>query len=242
VSDVMNRPFCIKMVLKNVIYISYLVPLENVRPFIPALLPLAIVERNSVFVSVVIIRCTRVHLKFVPIPQFDYYQFNVRTYVTDPYTGRQAVYFLKSGVTSSLISQFTRPFGLSWQHIDLITYIEESNDYTHFDVKGYWNGDVSVHINSEKPADFTVEPFSSTNEAVNYLIRPLIGFYQWGNRTGRFEIRHPEVSPDVMKLDFLNICMLEEMSIFRSTNLLIPHNVFHVREAQFSIYLPPRRI
>ncbi|MEJ2740274.1 MAG: DUF2071 domain-containing protein [Dehalococcoidia bacterium] len=112
------------MLLNNVVYVSYMLPAKRILPLVPDKLSLALVDGEKAFLSIVILRCRDVHLASFPFPRFDYYQLNVRTYVIDPYTGNQAVYFLKSGVTALPISTATRVFGLSWQHIKLTVETE----------------------------------------------------------------------------------------------------------------------
>jgi hypothetical protein len=236
-----NKLLCVRMTLNNVIYISYLLPFERVRPLVPAILPLAVIDGGFVFVSVVVIHCSGVHLRYVPVPRFDYNQFNIRTYVIDPSTGKQAVYFIKSGVTSIPVSKATDIFSLSWQHIGLNICMDHTDDRhpERYRIEGEWNGGISIEVEEKQTSEISLQPFTTMESAVNYLVRPLTGFYQKSKRTGKFNISHPEVFPRMMQLKALKIDMLEEMQILSVGELLQPHNILYVPEAQFTIYLPP---
>jgi hypothetical protein len=86
----------IKMDLHNLLYVSYLVPVDRIRLLVPSELKLASFN-HKVFVSIVAMQCRRVHLFDLKWPSLSYDQLNLRTYVIDPKTGKPAVYFFKSG-------------------------------------------------------------------------------------------------------------------------------------------------
>ena len=241
---IINRMCCIKMLLNNVVYVSYMVPAERIFHLVPDKLPLAMVDGDKAFISIVLLRCRDVHLASLPFPRFDYYQLNVRTYVIDPHTGNQAVYFLKSGVTSFPVSIATRIFGLSWQYIKLIVNVENGDNRVplSYDITGEWEGEIEIHTQRNMSGDVDMSPFISMESAVNYLVRPLIGFYRWGNGVGRFRIRHPEVYPEIMKLGFFQFPVLDELNVLKADELLEPHSVLHIAEARFTIYLPPEKV
>ena len=89
----------VEMSLHHVLYVSYLVPESRVRQLVPEALPLAVVERDNVFISVVILQSTRVRLSSLPFPKFTYNQVNIRTYVLDPHSGQHAVFFALNPIT-----------------------------------------------------------------------------------------------------------------------------------------------
>jgi hypothetical protein len=66
----------VEMSLHHVLYVSYLVPESRVRGLVPESLTLAVVERDSVFVSVVILRSAGVRLSSLPFLKFNYNQVN----------------------------------------------------------------------------------------------------------------------------------------------------------------------
>lgn len=117
--DVSNRILGVRMTLNNVLYISYAALAKKLRKLVPEPLELATKGNGMAFVSVVILRSTRVRLRLLPFLRFSYNQLNIRTYVIDPLSGQNTVYFLHSGVTSAFISRVTRISGIPWQFIDL---------------------------------------------------------------------------------------------------------------------------
>ena len=240
----MKKVFRIKMLLNNVVYVSYMLPAKRILPLVPDKLPLALVDGEKAFISIVILRCRDVHLASIPFPRFDYYQLNLRTYVIDPSTGNQAVYFLKSGVTSLPVSTTTRVFGLAWQHIKLTIDIENGNKQNQFSyfVKGEWESEIELHIKRNKTGNVDLSPFVTMESAVNYLVRPLIGFYRWKGNVGRFEIRHPEVHPVTLYLNSFRFGLLDRSTLLEPDELIRPHSVLFVPEARFTIYLPPERM
>jgi len=231
----------VEMLLRHVLYVSYLVPASRLRPIVPDILPLAIVEGDSGFVSVVILRSTRVRLSSLPLPRFDYSQINVRTYVTDPQSGNQAVYFLKSGVTSAIISLLTRAIGVPWERIECAVNvrIDEQLHYTAYEAFGQWGGDFSIKAEEAMMPPTSMLPFKDTESAIDYLVRPLTGFFAHNERVGRFSIWHPDVKPRAGIIKGFHFPLLNSMNVVDETMTHEPHSVLLVPEARFHIYMPP---
>jgi hypothetical protein len=238
--SIMNRLLCVRMTLDNVLYISYAVPATELRKLVPEPLQLVTVGKDLAFISVVILRSTKVRLRLLPFLHFNYNQLNIRTYVIDPVTGQHAVYFLFSGVTSSFISIATRMLGIPWQFIDLgidVNSFEKPDSYL---ASGNWLG--HYYIKSQRLLVDSKEPpfFENRKAAVDFLIRPLIGFIGDNRRLGRFNIQHPDTEPQswhLTELDFplfMDLCMIDDLKN--------PHSVFFLPTADFSIYLPPKTI
>jgi hypothetical protein len=240
----LSRLMRVQMELRHVLYLNYLVPAPRVRPLVPELLPLAIVDLNRVFVSVVILRSEGVRATLLPFPCFNYNQINVRTYVIDPQSGKQAVCFLKSGVTSALVSFLTRTIGIPWQHIALDMKVEtdEVTNYASYEIAGNWDGEFSVKVQGTPLPPLQISPFDDTESAVNYLVRPLIGFFGKGDEATRFGIRHPEINPCAGSLSSIHFPFLNSLNIIEEKEIGNPQSVLFVPEAQFYIYLPPTRV
>ena len=62
----MRKIMRVEMALNHVFYISYLVPESRVRGIVPEVLPLSVVDRDNIFVSVVILQSARVRLSSLP--------------------------------------------------------------------------------------------------------------------------------------------------------------------------------
>jgi hypothetical protein len=238
--SIISRLFCVKMTLRDVIYISYALPTRTLRPLVPDILPLATVEGDVAFISLVILRSTKVRLAAFPLLKFDYNQFNIRTYVVDPVSGRSGVYFIKSGITSRLISMVTNTIGIPWQLIEVTTDVKMNDGSRSVSVYGNWEGPFSIR--TQYKAGLTVlQPFfRDTKSAVDFLIRPLVGFAGDDRRLSRFTIQHPEVKPENWSLLELDCPIFQKLVTIE--NLRKPHSVFYLPTADFSIFLPPRRI
>lgn len=228
------------MNLRDVLYISYAVDAERLSKLLPEPLQLAMVGEDTAFISIVVLRSTQVRLKPLQLPRFNYNQLNIRTYVIDPVSGEHAVYFIKSGVTSRFISLATRTSGIPWQLIDLetkINMVESKNSYT---ASGNWEGEFSIKVK-----DFIAEPrrtpfFTNDEAAVDFLVRPLIGFVGDNRKLGRFTIDHPEVKPGHRTLTELDFPLFTNLGVVDGLSNL--HSVLFLPTADFSIYLPPKRI
>ena len=238
--SIISRMFCVKMSLRDVIYISYALPVRTLRPLVPDILPLATVESDVAFISLVILRSTKVRLAAFPLLKFYYNQFNIRTYVVDPVSGRFGVYFIKSGITSRLISLVTNTIGIPWQFIDLTTDTKMTEGSKSISVYGNWEGTFSLKTKYKADAKVLPPFFKDTKSAVDFLIRPLVGFAGDDRQLSRFTIQHPEVEPENWYLLELDCPLFQKLVTIE--DLRRPHSVFYLPIADFSIFLPPRRI
>jgi hypothetical protein len=230
----------VRMTLRDVLYISYALPAERMRTLVPDNLTLATARDDMSFISIVALRSTQVRLSLMPFLRFDYQQLNIRTYVVDPVSGKHAVYFIRSGVTSRFISLVTRMAGIPWQYIDMETEVNLRNKTDSYMAFGNWAEDFSFKAQAcssdrEKPSFF-----ENRKSAVDFLIRPLIGFVGDNRRLGRFTIQHPEVEPQSWHLTELDFSLFTNLDVV--DELSNPHSVFYLPTTDFSIYLPPTRI
>jgi hypothetical protein len=234
----------VEMSLHHVLYISYLVPELRVRQLVPEELPLAVVGRDKVFVSVVILQSSKVRLSSIPFPRFRYNQVNIRTYVLDPYSRQQAVFFIRSGVTSSVISLLTRSVGIPWQHIstELETSADSKGEYLSYKVDGVWDQPFSLVAEEEPDFPSRISPFEDVNIAINYLVRPLIGFFGQKGKARSFRIWHSDVRPRGGLLKHIDFPLLKPLDLLDETAISKPDSVLIVPNAYFYIYMPPERI
>ena len=236
----MNRLLCVRMTLNNVLYITYAVPAIKMQKLVPEPLKLATICEGVAFVSIVILRSTRVRLRIIPFLRFSYNQINIRTYVIDPLSGQNAVYFIRSGVTSAFISQVTRISGIPWQFIDLNINVNSHEETGSYLARGNWRDNYSIQSQTSSYDVKEISYFENKIDAVNFLIRPLIGFIGNNRRLGRFEIQHPEVEPELWLLTELDFPLFSDSGVVDEPNK--PHSVFFLPTADFSIYLPPKKI
>jgi hypothetical protein len=234
----------VEMSLCHVLYISYLVTASRLRHLVPEMLPLAVVGKNEVFVSIVVLQSFGVHLSYLPFPRFTYNQINLRTYVIDPHSRRQAVFFLKSGVTSPAVSRLTRSIGIPWQRIglSLATDIDNQAHYRSYRVSGGWGERFSLSATESPSLPESVSPFADMESAVDYLVRPLIGFFGQKGGVGRFKIWHAEVKPRAASVEDLRFPLFDSLRIVDQGRIQKPDSVLLVPEARFYIYMPPSRL
>jgi hypothetical protein len=236
-----NRATRIEMLLRNVLYVSYSLPASYLRSLIPASLPLRLVGEDRGFLSIVIISCQNVHSGVLPFPRFNYNQLNLRTYVLNPESGRPAVYFLKSGVTSPVISALTRQIGIPWQKIkcEIQNSVDERNQLLEFRSTGYWQNSFKIIAGRDLSPPENVPLFDNVPSAVDFLIRPLEGYFYNGVRLGHITIQHPDITPQFGILKLLDFPLLNETINTRDLVPEKPHSVFFVEKAHFFIFMPP---
>jgi len=229
----------VEMILRHVLYVSYFVPASRVRPLVPDVLPLAIVGRDGAFVSVVIMQSTGVRFTPLPFLRFTYSQVNLRTYVTDPHSGNQAVYFLNSGVTSLPISLLVRTIHIPWEHIsfDLKVKSDDHRHYVSYEASGHWRRDFSITAEETTMPLAQMPPFSDTQAAIDYLVRPLLGFFTHHGQLRRVSIRHQEVTPLAGQVHRFHFPILDSLNVVEKAMIESPHSVFFVPCARFYIYM-----
>lgn len=242
--DLIHRLMRIDMALEHVLYLTYEVPATVLRPFVPASLPLATAGDCRAFLSVVLLRCSRVHAACFPLLQFAYRQINIRTYVKDPVSGKPAVYFLHSAVTSPVISVMTRIIGLPWEraNLDLNVAIPEEKSGFCYEATGHHQGDIVVQASDLEPLPAAMPPFANAQAAVTFLIFPLTGFFGSKGRVRGVHIEHAVLHPQRLTLREIKLPRLIDMTLLQESNMIRPHSVLYVAEANFRIYLPARTV
>lgn len=238
-NNIWSRLLSVRMVLRDVVYITYAVPAKMLQPLVPNALQLATVADHIAFISLVVLRSTRVRLNSFPILRFNYNQFNIRTYVIDPVSRKSAVYFIRSGVTSRFISLATNTIGIPWERIDLKIEFSSGKEPGNIKISGEWDGCFSIKVQADADPLELPSFFQDRKSVIDFLIRPLTGFSGDSRRLVRFTIQHPEVQPENWTLKELNCPLLTNLV---EIDLSKSHSVFFLPTADFSIFLPPERI
>jgi hypothetical protein len=239
-----RRFMTVEMYLRDLLYVSYLVPGPLVRPLVPAQLKLALVDDEHVFVSLVIFRGKTTALSLLPSPRFPFDQVNVRTYVIDPVTGRPAVYFVNCGISDGLITFLYRLLsGMPVEHIPYsITPAQDSDTrYIEYAVAGNWHGEFSLSVRESEPALEGLAPFATVQDAVDYLIDPLVGFYGPDGALKRLEVFHPPLVPRVGELKTASFPYLGALGLVAPDAVTHPHNILLIPATPFLIHLPAQR-
>lgn len=238
--DIWSRLLCVRMILRDVIYVTYALPAKMLKPLVPNALQLATVGSDTAFISLVALRCNRVRLSAFPLFTFNYNQFNIRTYVIDPISEKSAVYFVRSGVTSRFISLTTNAIGIPWKYIKFTAAFSNSQGIRSSSISGDWEGHFAFKVEAEAKSPELPSFFVNWKSTVDFLVRPLIGFSGDGRRLVRFTIHHPEVQPESWSLVKLDHPLFNKL--VRVDDIRKPHSVFYMPEAEFSIFMPPQRI
>lgn len=222
----------VKMGLESLVYISYLVPAGRVRHFVPRVLPLASDEGGNVYVSFVAMKCRNVRLSGIPWPRFNYDQLNLRTYVSEPQTGTPAVYFLKSGVSMGIVPLITRLMGIPWEKISFNMDARSRQVYRAW---GSWLGQIDFEIGSRGGE-------ALQEQVVRHLTGPMMGFMGGEGKLRRFRINHRSLEVQEAVLNYIRFPLPVEEGLISETQSQKPDSVLMVPEAEFTVYLPPRRV
>ncbi|MEN6622238.1 MAG: DUF2071 domain-containing protein [Smithella sp.] len=219
----------INMELYNLLFISYLVPADRIRPLVPTELALSSLN-NKVFISAVAMQCRMVHLFNLTWPGFNYDQLNLRTYVIDPETGDPAVYFFRSAVSSRIIPAATLIIGIPWTHISFNLLTECSANETFYRAVGNWNGDIDILMRSSLIRN-------SQDAVIKHITEPLVGFTGRGQNLKRIVITHNVLDVRFLSLMEIKFNLPVKDGLLDASELNKPDSVLIVPQTKFSIFI-----
>jgi hypothetical protein len=229
-----KRFMSVEMLLSDMLYVSYLVPGSRVRPLVPDSLPLATVDGTHVFVSLVIFRGKTAALSLLPSPRFPF----------DPVTGKPAVYFVNCGISNGLITFLYRLVsGMPVEHIpySIAPKQDTKGRYLEYAASGNWYGEFSLTVTEVSPKLAGLAPFATVQEAIDYLIDPLVGFYGPAEKVKRLEVFHPPLVPRVGEIAEASFPYLAKLGLVDPQDVIRPHNILLIPRTPFLIYLPAKR-
>lgn len=233
------------MQLEDMLYVNYLVPGGRIAALLPGELKPAVVDEGKVFLSLVIFRGNTRKAFRIPAPPVPFDQVNIRTYVVDPRSGKTAVYFIKCGIRGRFITFMYKALsGMPVEHCPFRITAEacKGRDYGSYRVEGRWHGPLSIAAAESSPALTSLDPFGSVEEALQYLLDPLAGFYQaWGSLR-RLEIFHEPLKPIVCRATHVSFPYLESLGLLSAGEVGQPHNLLMVPHTPFEIFLPPGKM
>lgn len=231
------------MLLKDMLYVSYLIPASRLRNvLLPSLKP-AVIDGENVFVSLVIFRGKTSGAATIPTPRIPFDQVNIRTYVIDPVTEKPSVYFVQCGISGALITFLYGVIsGMPVEHtpFSIETVNGKEGNYSEYKVSGKWNGEFTVEAEEISPALTALSPFPNVQEAIDYLIDPLVGFYSDGKVLRRLEVYHGPLVPRVCKPEKVVFPYLSQLGMVPKEEIPLPHSILLVPFTPFLIYLPAR--
>jgi hypothetical protein len=234
--------FTVQMDIHDVLYLSYLIPEKRLRPAIPDNVRFASFQGKTI-VSLVIFHSKNVRASFFPFFRFYYDQANIRTYVLDPITGKPAVFFLRSGITSPFVAAITRILRIPWQSISMRLDVQHDSDPSYrYTVEGNWEGDFDIRLNENKHPPIDMEPFQTPEEATHFLTSPSVGFYGSSGGIIRFEVKHSAIRPSMGKISAIDFPMLVHSGLLTDEELWFPHSALIARRGLFTVSMPPTRV
>ena len=234
--------FTVGMDICHVLYLSYLVPRQRLRPAVPEGLDFA-VAGDSVPLSLVMFRSSNVRASFFPFLRFSYDQVNIRTYVKDPVTGKEAVFFLKSGITSPLVSVLTGILGIPWHLITVRLTTPGGGDSPFpYAAEGVWKNHFRILLHDDPEPVADISPFQSREEAIRFLTAPTIGFYGSSRGVVRFEVDHSAIRPFMGRIETIDCPILSHPGFVAEEELRFPHSVLVAPHGRFTIFMPPSRL
>ncbi len=232
----------VEMILYDVLYVSYLLPLERIRALVPASLSPDTVEGNQVFLSVVMGFVREAKAARLPSPRFTYYQMNVCTYVRHPRTGSHVTYHLWGGMTSPGAVRVARWAGLHVDHVQfsITPDRDERLRYRGYRMQGH--GSMVVVADEVAPRLESLPPFPSAQDAIIYLTDALVTLYGASGHVREMEVWHPRFQPRVAQVREIALPVLQQLGVMDPEEVERPHNVLLVPRAHWLIHLPPRRV
>ena len=234
--------FTVLMDIYDVLYLSYLVPEERLRPTVPDTVGFAARSEGRTILSLVLFHSRNVRASFLPFLRFSYDQANIRTYVLDP-LGAPAVFFLKSGITSRLVSLATGILGIPWQPISMrIEAMPGSGPLREYTAEGRFEGDFRIRLTVDSEPASGMALFRTPEEAVRFLTGPTTGFYGLSGGLVRFEVEHSPISPAMGRLSAIECPALVNSGLLTDEELRIPHSALIARHGRFKVSMPPARV
>jgi len=236
--------FTVQMDIYDVLYLSYIIPEERLRPAVPDNMSLASPIQGKAIISLVIFRSKNVSVSLFPFIHFGYDQANLRTYVIDLLTGKNAVFFLKSGITSRFISIVTNLLRIPWQSVSMgiDTGYDNQQSLARYAVEGHWEGPFHIVLNENQGSVVNPKPFNAPDEAIQFLTGPTAGFYNTSRGLIRFEVKHSEIKPTTGTILKINLPVLARSGLIRDEELWTPQSVLVAPDGHFTIHMPPARI
>ncbi len=235
--------FTVHLDIYDVLYLSYMVPITRLRPFVPDALNFAVTLEDTSIISLVVFRSRNVRVSLLPFLRFKYDQANIRTYVVDPTTGKPSVFFLKSGITSPLVSVATGVLGIPWQHISIrIDTEHRDNEPSIYAAQGNWDGAFSVCINKDRSFLIDMTPFQTPEEAIRFLTGPSVGFYKSSSGVIRFEVEHSAIKPSMGTISAIHFPILTRMGLVTDDELPLSHSALVAPHGYFNVSMPPHNV
>ena len=232
------------MALRDMLYISYLLPAERIARMVPRGLVPATADGRNGFLSLVIFKGNTKEAFRIPAPSIPFDQVNIRTYVVDPRTGGTAVYFIRCGISGRFITFMYRMLsGMPVERctFEITAHTGNAGHYDSYRVEGDWRGPFTITARETAPAVDGLDPFPDVDGALLYLMDPAVGLYPaWGSLR-RLRIFHEPLKPRVCKATGVSFPCLKNLGLLNAEEIGEPHDLLLVPHTPFEIFLPPEK-
>lgn len=239
-----RRAPSVVMALRDMLYVSYLLPAERIARMVPRGLVPATADGSNGFLSLVIFKGNTREALHVPAPPIPFDQVNIRTYVIDPRTGGPAVYFIRCGISGRFITFMYRMLsGMPVEHcaFEITADTGDAGHYDSYRVEGVWRGRFTITACETAPGVTGLDPFPNVDRALLYLMDPAVGLYPARGSLRRLEIFHEPLKPRVCKATGVSFPCLEELGLLKGEEIGEPHDLLLVPYTPFEIFLPPEK-
>ncbi len=238
--DSPGRLLSVSTILGDLLYLTYSVPSSSIRPLVPALLPLAAVEGNQVFLSIIILKCRKVGPFTFPWLPAGFNQLNIRTYVRHPRTGEIGIFFLTSAITSRPMLVIPSLLNLPLEHAKLNIHTEGTapGGGRRYRASGFFHGEIFVEGYQTDRALESIKPFANQSEVRTYLTEPTVAFYKRNKRTEVLCASHKHIDLSALQITHFRFSYLTSSGLVDEAKLKATRSALLVRKATFVLYTP----
>jgi len=231
--------------------ITYAVPMERLRPHIPADLfdipTFEIGGRSLALLSVVPFFDHGFRFRLFPFVRFHFAQTNYRVYVINKRTGEHCVWFFGTTLGGWPVHVSRWLWKIPWHHASYrwrCAYDAEQGRYSSFRyrARSKW-ADAKVHVTSTGREAGLLPGFATMDEQTLILTHPVDGFfYRTDGAVGTYSVSH-----DVLELTEgepvdLRFDLLERLGVLTREEMQSPHSILITPQTNFHIYMPPKRL
>ena len=236
--------------LRHFAIVTYAVDPERIRPQVHSRFEIdCFRDHDGAFKAWVSMVPFKVHdFRFVGAPWFKFYfgQTNYRTYVIDRETGRRAVWFFGTTLDSWSVFIPRYAWKLPWHHGHIefdCSFDSTRGRYTAYKMtaRSDW---APVELELEDSGQLVTQlPGSNDPEAgLAILTYPLLGVcYRSDGALGMYRIWHDRLTLSTGRCVRARVGLFHRLGIVPFAEQAQPHSVLIQPEAEFTIYLPPRR-
>ncbi len=253
--DLLQRPTMggmdIITTLRHFALVTYALPAERVRPHVHdrfCLDSYAGPDGTSlVWLSVVPFADQDFRFARLPWLRFHFGQTNYRTYIVDPHTKQQAVWFFGTTLDSATVLLPRYVWRLPWRHGRIrfdCRYDSRSQRYRryHMTTRSRWAPARLELEDSGRPVE-ALSGFSDLEDALVRLTHPLTGYYyRRDGSLGSYSIWHDRLHCTVAAVRHARFDLLDRLGLVPFAEQQQPHSVLLQHETEFIIHLPPRGV